>query len=64
MRKPGRARFGKPVAEQMVRDYFQEPELVSFQPWPSQRGLNAFIKERSFQTSRELTREGPPTTQV
>ena len=30
VRKPGRAGFGKPVAEQMVRDYFQEPELVSF----------------------------------
>ena len=64
VRKRGRARSGKPVAEQMVRDYFQEPELVSFQPWPSQRGPSAFIKGRSSQTSRELTREWPPPAQV
>lgn len=28
--------FRKPVAEQMVRDYFQELGLVSFQFWTSQ----------------------------
>lgn len=39
--------FRKPVAEQMVRDYFQELRLVSFQLWTSQRGLDAFIKKYS-----------------
>lgn len=47
-RKPGRTTFGKPVSEQMVRDNFQEPGLVSFQSWTSQRGRNTFIREHSF----------------
>lgn len=45
MREPGRASFGKAVAGQMVRDYFQEPGLVSFQSLTSWGGLNAFINE-------------------